>query len=117
MRFFLDNHVDVAVKHALRRAGHECWTAGEAHLHDALDDQLTVYAHDRHAVLVTHDKEFSRRRQKNVVGHHVWLRCVEWEAADLLLSHLAEIAASVGAYDDVFIEISASRVEFSYRWD
>jgi predicted nuclease of predicted toxin-antitoxin system len=85
VRFFLDNDVDVAVAHALRRAGHDCWTAANAGLETGSDDDLTVYAYDHRAVLVTHDKEFSTRRRVNVIGHHIWLRCLEWDAAGVLL--------------------------------
>jgi hypothetical protein len=68
-------------------------------------------------VLVTHDTEFSRRRRKNVVGHHVWLRCLEWDAAALLLSYLPDIAPLISAHDDLFIVVSAGKVEYSRRWE
>jgi hypothetical protein len=44
VRFLLDNDVAVTVRGLLVRAGHECWTAAEANLHDASDDVLAVYA-------------------------------------------------------------------------
>ena len=75
MRFLLDNDVAVTVRRVLLDAGHECWTAGEANLHDAPDDALAVYAANRGAVLVSHDAEFARRRRRNTIGQHVWLRC------------------------------------------
>lgn len=43
------------------------------------DDALTVYACEHRAVLLTHDVEFSTRRRKHVIGHHVFLRCNEWD--------------------------------------
>ena len=116
-RYFLDHDVDYAVARALRRAGYECWTAGEAGLHAASDDQLTVYAHDRRAALVTHDREFSRRRRMNVVGTHIWLRCLEWEAESLVLGYLPAIDALVRSYVDIYIAVSADGLEISHRWD
>ena len=56
MRFFLDGNVDAAVGAVLRDAGHDCWTAVEAGLSGAIDDAIAVYADDRKAVLVSHDK-------------------------------------------------------------
>jgi predicted nuclease of predicted toxin-antitoxin system len=88
VRFFLDNDVPVSVAKMLRSRGHECWTAGEAGLADAQDDNLTVYATVHYAVLVTLDREFSQRRRKNPIGHHVWLHCPDPEAAAVLGAHL-----------------------------
>ena len=91
MRFFLDQAVPVSVQKMLRAAGHECWTAAEAGLFAAADDDLSVYADAKHAALITLDKEFSLRRLRNPIGHHVWLRCPEPKAADVLRMHLVEV--------------------------
>lgn len=48
------------------------------------DDELTVYADNQSTALLTHDVEFSRRRERNVIGKHVWLRCSEMEAAQFV---------------------------------
>jgi predicted nuclease of predicted toxin-antitoxin system len=61
VRFLLDNDVAVTVRRVLADAGHECWTAAEANLHDAPDNALAVYAADRGAALVSHDAQFARR--------------------------------------------------------
>jgi predicted nuclease of predicted toxin-antitoxin system len=116
LRFFLDQDVSVAVAKALRADGHECWTASEARLGGEADDALTVYASDRRAVLVTHDREFSQRRRRNVVGWPVYLRCYEWEASKLLLAHLNEIERVINRRPDVFMAISVSGCELSYGW-
>lgn len=116
MRFFLDNDVDVAVGAVLRRHGHEVWTAADAGLGFAIDDELTVYASDRGAVLLTHDKEFSTRRRRNVVGKHVYLRCVDMEAAALVERHHEEMVRIVAAFDDVFLAMSKEGVETSHLW-
>jgi predicted nuclease of predicted toxin-antitoxin system len=117
VRFFLDHDVDVAVGRALRRAGHECWTAADAGLFRDSDDALTVYAGNRRAVLVTHDHEFSERRRLNVTGHHLYLRCAEWDAADLLLSHLDQIVRLFQRRADLYVRLSANgAVETSQQW-
>jgi hypothetical protein len=69
LRFLLDNDVAVTVRRILLDAGHECWTAAEANLHDAPDDALAVYAADRGAALVSHDAEFARRRRQNTIDN------------------------------------------------
>jgi hypothetical protein len=40
---------------------------------------------------VTFDREFSRRRRQNPIGHHIWLDCPEPTAAGVLQTHLAEV--------------------------
>ncbi|MGH3793714.1 MAG: DUF5615 family PIN-like protein [Pseudonocardiaceae bacterium] len=44
----------------LRKAGHEAWTAADAGLYRAGDDDLTVYADNKNAVLISHDVNFSQ---------------------------------------------------------
>lgn len=117
MRFVLDEDVDAAVAHRLQSLGHDAWTAVQAGLSSANDDMLTAYADDKRAVLLTHDKEFSARRRKNVVGWHVRLRCVEEEAADLLEQHLDEILPLIRPGRDVWITVSKEGVELSFDWD
>jgi predicted nuclease of predicted toxin-antitoxin system len=91
-RFFLDHDVPASVGRMLRGEGHECWTASEAGLAtEGQDDNLTVYAHTKEAVLVTMDKEFSLRRRTNSIGRHIWLRCPEPEAATVLRSWLGKV--------------------------
>ena len=84
MRFLLDHDVDAAVGRMLRRHGHECLTASDVGLAAATDDTLTVWACEHGAVVVSTDREFSQRRMKNAIGHHVWLRCKDWEADAVL---------------------------------
>jgi predicted nuclease of predicted toxin-antitoxin system len=117
VRFFLDHDVSTAVARSLRAAGHEAWSAENAALDQAVDDDLSVYAHDHKAILVTHDREFSRRRRQNVVGWHVLIRGHEWEAAALLGSHLDTIESLTNGHADVFFEISERGCELSFGWD
>jgi predicted nuclease of predicted toxin-antitoxin system len=94
VRFFLDNDVPVSVGRMLRRYGHTCWTAANAGLADeGQDDNLSVYADVRDAVLITLDRESTLRRRRNPIGRHVRLRCPEPEAVALLAEKLGEVLA------------------------
>jgi predicted nuclease of predicted toxin-antitoxin system len=86
--------------------GHDAWTAAEAGLAQADDDDLTVYAAQRSAIVVTHDNEFSDRRIKNGIhGKHVWLRCLEFDAARVLVRDLPNVAAVLSSPRDVLVEL------------
>lgn len=87
------------------------WTARDARLANVPDDDLAVYAHDRNAVLVTHDREFSRQRGDWTIGQHIQLRCNEWEAADLLARTLPDLIVILERKRDVFIVVSTSGYE------
>jgi predicted nuclease of predicted toxin-antitoxin system len=109
VRFLLDNDVDVAVGRVLRSAGHECWTAAEANLagHVAADDdEVSVYAHDKSAVVITHDREFSQRRLRNTFGKHVWLRCEQPDAASLIARHLDDLVQALNQHEEVVVMVS-----------
>lgn len=117
MRFVLDHDVDAAVAAILRREGHEAWTAASAGLSRVSDDELTAYADDQRAALLTHDREFSKRRQRNVVGQHVWLRCIDLDAADLVAQRLPEIVKLLERHDDVWVRVSHDGVDLSFSWE
>lgn len=106
MRFLLDNDVDVAVGRVLRAAGHECWTAAQAGLAAADDDELSVYAQEKQAVVVTHDREFSQRRLRNTFGKHVWLGCEQPDAAALIAGHLDDLLAALEQHADVVVVVA-----------
>ena len=116
MRFFLDNMVPVSIRKMLRARGHECWTAAEAGLGDEpQDDSLSVCAASRGAVLVTMDREFSRRRRRDPIGHHIRLRCTDPDAAAVLDDALAEVL-SLLRRTDVTITVSRHGVEGASKW-
>jgi predicted nuclease of predicted toxin-antitoxin system len=100
----------------LRQEGHACWTAGEASLTETKDDSLTVYADERDAVLVTMDKEFSERRRLHSIGRHVWLRCLEPEAADVLRSQLGDVLPRL-EIANVTITVSKDGVRAESAWE
>jgi len=116
VRFFLDNDVPVSVGRMLRRHGHACWTAADAGLADeSQDDNLSVYADGREAVLVTPDREFTLRRRQNPIGRHIRLRCAEPEAAEVLSAKLDEVVAYLQR-DHVTVMVSKDKVNADSRW-
>lgn len=118
LRFLLDNDVAVTVRRVLLAAGHECWTAAEANLYDATDDALAVYAADRRAALISHDADFARRRRRNTIGQHIWLRCTEPHAPAVLTQHLPEVVGVLGRMPDVVIEVRPESLIVSPpRWE
>jgi predicted nuclease of predicted toxin-antitoxin system len=106
VRFFLDHNIPVSVRTMLLAEGHECWTAADAGLaSEGQDDNLSVYADAKQAALITFDREFSKRRIKNPIGRHVWLRCQPPHAAAVLQQHLDEVLALLHR-DHVAIRVS-----------
>lgn len=116
MRFVCDNDVAASVAARLRRMGHDAWTAADAGLSDVLDDELTVYATDKGAVLITHDRRFSQRRRRNVVGKHLWLDCKEPDAADLLELRLPEFIDQLDRPGDLWVRVHHEGYEVARTW-
>ena len=59
------------------------------------DDAVAIYADDRHGVLITHDADATRRRREFTFGRHVFLRCHQLEAVELLEIHIDELVTQV----------------------
>jgi predicted nuclease of predicted toxin-antitoxin system len=76
LRFVIDHDVAVTVRGVLIRAGHECWSAAQAHLDDAPDDSLAAYADDRHAALISHDMDFAPEPVKIIEAGWSGFLCV-----------------------------------------
>jgi hypothetical protein len=66
IRFHLDEHVDHAIAHALRRRGVDVTTSGEARLLGATDEEQLEFAGVSGRVIVTHDADFLRMHQQGV---------------------------------------------------
>jgi predicted nuclease of predicted toxin-antitoxin system len=116
VRFFLDNDVPVSVRTMLIAKGHECWTAAQAGLAaEGQDDNLTVYAARRDAVLVTLDRQFIQRRRANPIGRHIRLRCAEPEAAACLANCLDEVLEFL-ARDHVTVTVSREGTKADSAW-
>lgn len=116
MRFVLDHNVDARVATFLRRAGHEAWLASQAGLAVAADDEITVYANDRNAMVVSHDREFSQRRRRNTIGRHLWLKCDEPDAVELLSQHLQRVVQLAAEFHDCLITLSHEGMVMSTQW-
>jgi hypothetical protein len=71
----------------LRQRGHECWTAGSAGLARAKDDELTVWAAEHQAVVVSTDGEFSQRRMQNAIGWHIAQMLRFWRCLTSAMTH------------------------------
>lgn len=116
MRFFLDNDVPVSVGAMLRQHGHQCWTAAEAGLAaEGEDDNLSVYADEHRAVLVTLDGEFTVRRRKHPIGRHVRLRCPEPRASGLLEARLTGVLEYLER-DHVTVTVSFTQIRADSAW-
>jgi predicted nuclease of predicted toxin-antitoxin system len=117
LRFFLDEGVDAAVSRVFTERGHECWIVARANLSGSSDDDVTVYADDHDAVVVAHDKEFSQRRSKNVIGKHLWLRCREEDAVEIVGLWFDVIIDRLSIASDVWVVATRSRVDHKLRWN
>lgn len=117
MLFVLDHDVDVAVGRMLRGVGHRCVSIGSARLVTANDDAVSVFADDRGAVLLTHDQEFILRRRERTFGRHVLLACNEWDAEEVLRTHLDEVVTLINSRDAIVLRISKDNVTvYPNRW-
>jgi predicted nuclease of predicted toxin-antitoxin system len=116
VRFLLDQDVDARVAKFLRSLGHEAWTAADAGLAQVSDDEITVYAMNKRAVVLTHDHEFSIRRSKNVCGHHIYLDCNEWSAAELLTKHLKDVLPIMARKPDLYVCMTVAKFTLSRGW-
>jgi hypothetical protein len=102
----------------LRSLGYETWSAADAGLWNTADDDLAVYADEHRAALLTHDKAFSRRRQRNIIGSAITSGCaVPNGKPHLLRKHIDEIVQYLRAGPDIWIRISKTRFDVSRRWD
>jgi len=68
------------------------------------------------AVLITHDREFSQRRRRAVIGHHIWLNCPEIDAADILGEALPRVLPVIEHNPDVWARITVTKIDLSYSW-
>jgi predicted nuclease of predicted toxin-antitoxin system len=114
--FLLDHDVDAAVGRMLRQKRHECHTASEVGLAQARDDALTVWAWEHGAVVISTDREFGQRRMKNAIGRHVWLRCLDWEAGEVLAGCLDELVGRLEAQPDMTVRVSKEGLTVSLDW-
>ena len=73
MRFVVDHCVPAEVARSLASEGHEAWTAYDAGLADAQDEDLIAYAHAKGAVLVTTNRDCAQLARRLRSAAVVWL--------------------------------------------
>ena len=61
-------------------------------------------------MLITHDREFTRRRMRNTIGRHVRLDCEQPDAVAIVGTHLEELVAALEHAHDVVLVVSAAEV-------
>ncbi|MFZ5851975.1 MAG: DUF5615 family PIN-like protein [Actinomycetota bacterium] len=110
MRFFLDNDVDAELALFLRKVGHAAFTASDVGIPTAGDDVISVAADERNATLISHDMGFAMRRRDRTIGQHVWLRCTQPDAVQVMARHLDEIVRVLDRMADVVIEVRPETV-------
>lgn len=113
MRFVLDNDADAALVGLFVRAGHDAWTAADAGLagvDSAEDDEVSVYADEQDAIVVSHDREYTRRRKRNTFGLHVFLRCEQPDAYEIVEERLDEIVELLNSRDSGVVTVSREGV-------
>lgn len=107
----------MSVAHVLRRAGHDCTTASETGTADLEDDDHTVYATDRAAVMVSCDRRFSQRRQRQAFGKHLYLRCAMPQVAEVLEGHLAEVLDTLQWAEHITVTVTVTEVSARFGWN
>lgn len=116
MRFYLDHDVDARCRKVLTDLNHQCWTASDAGNAEAIDDEQTAYAHDKNAVLITHDKDFTARRKRNAYGWHVQLVCDQPDGPRLLQARVNDLLPIIGSFQHVTIVVKPNSIEFFADW-
>lgn len=53
---------------------------------------------------------------QNAIGHHVWLRCLDWEAAAVLDAQLVEVVTRIEARIDLTVRVSVDSLTDSSAW-
>jgi predicted nuclease of predicted toxin-antitoxin system len=80
VRFVVDQCVPVEVARWLAGERHEAWTAYEAGLDDAQDEDLIAYAHAKGAALVTTNRDCAQLARRLRSAQVVWLAVREPDA-------------------------------------
>ena len=83
---------------------------------DAADDDISVYAAEKNAVVVTHDDGFSARRRRNPHGRHVQLGCTEPDAIEVVTNYLPQLVEAIEPFDDIFVYLSKAGLATHLKW-
>jgi predicted nuclease of predicted toxin-antitoxin system len=80
----VDHCVPVDVAKLIRSKGHTAWTAFEAHLQEAGDDELIFYAEAKNALLVTTNADCAVLARRLKAASVVYLRVRERDAVEAM---------------------------------
>lgn len=116
MRFYLDNDVDARCSHVVDPP-HDCWTAARAGRSDADDPDQAIYADEKNACLVTHDREFTKWRRRGIIGQHVRLCCEHPDGPALLGKYLSDVVSICEHHSDVVIELRPDGLQMHTAWE
>ena len=75
-----------------------------------------MWAAEHQAVIISTDGEFRQRRMQKAIGRHVWLRCSDWEASEVLADHLNEVLTLLQARSDLTVRVSKESLSDSAKW-
>lgn len=116
--FLLDHHIDRAVSRVVQEAGHRCVTAGQIGMATATDEEISIWADGKRAIVITADREFIDRRRERTFGLHVWLVCDDQHAVEVMGIQLSKIVAMLDGRDSVVLRVSRDYVEYyAGRWE
>jgi predicted nuclease of predicted toxin-antitoxin system len=115
--WLLDQDVTADVGMMLRRRGQDCISAGKVGLATASDEEISVFADNRHAICVTQDREMITQRRRRTFGRHVHLDCPPWDAAKILEENLSGVIELVESRDAIVVRASRNSVKaYPTRW-
>lgn len=117
LRFVLDHNIDVAAAKVLRDRGWWAHTLNELGNFDVSDETVAIVAHERDAVAVTADVEFTAWRRRRLVGKHVFMRCPDHEVAEVIDRHIDDAVGALEHNAHILVRISRDNVTMYYAWD
>lgn len=110
----LDNDVDVAVRPVLLDRGQKVETASALGLAAADDNELAVRVDDMGGVLISHDRRFGQGRAgPSMFGRHVYLRCRESAAPEVLEFWMDQLLVAVQR-EPCVVEIRPEKMNTNY---
>ena len=84
----------------------------------ATDEELSIWADGKKAILITADKEFIDRRREHTFGRHVWLVCDDEDAVEVVRDQLPKVVAELDGKDSVVMRVSRDNVTYyAGRWE
>lgn len=115
MRFLLDHDVSARCVDVLQDLGHDVWTAAQAKLDDAPDDDLVFYADRAEAVFITQDKEIVALRWDDPMTRILRLKCPKPLASKVLAACLDDVLPFFSRHQRVIVVAarqSDDRIEY-----